>query len=237
MADRMYFRQLLAGRDFATRDPMAAQMANFVYLIGDRETREAVIVDPAYRVADLLDVLAADDMRLTGALATHYHFDHVGGAFMGHHVEGIVALLEQQPVPVHVNAAEAEWISRSTGVPVNDLASHAGGDTIEVGAITIELLHTPGHTPGSQCFLVDGRLVSGDTLFLDSCGRTDLPGADTAAMFDSLQKLAALPDATVVFPGHRSTPAGAAPLGEVKEVNFVFKPRTQSQWLQMFGAA
>ena len=237
MADRMYFRQLLAGRDFATRDPMAAQMANFVYLIGDRESREAVIVDPAYRVAELLDALAADDMRLTGALATHYHFDHVGGAFMGHHVEGIVALLEQQPVPVHVNSAEAEWIERSTGVSAQDLTSHASGDTIDVGAVTIQLLHTPGHTPGSQCFLVDGRLVSGDTLFLEGCGRTDLPGSDTAAMFDSLQKLAALPDDTVVFPGHRYSPAGAAALSEVKEVNFVFKPRTQAQWLQMFGAA
>jgi glyoxylase-like metal-dependent hydrolase (beta-lactamase superfamily II) len=237
VADRLYFRQLLSGRDFAARDPMASQMVNFVYLIGDRETHEAVVVDPAYRVADLLDVLAGDDMQLTGVLATHYHFDHVGGAFMGHYVEGIAALLEQHGVPIHVNAAEAEWIERSTGVAVHDLTSHASGDTVEVGALTIQLLHTPGHTPGSQCFLVDGRLVSGDTLFLEGCGRTDLPGSDTAAMFDSLQKLAALPDDTVVFPGHRYSPAGAAALSEVKEINFVFKPRSQQQWLQMFGAS
>ena len=236
VADRLYFRQLLSGRDFAAGDVMASQMVNFVYLIGDRETREAVIVDPAYNVSQLLEVLDDDDMRLTAALATHYHFDHVGGAFMGHSVEGLAALLEKRSVPIHVNAAEAEWIEKSTGVSAGDLTTHAGGDSVTVGAVTIGLLHTPGHTPGSQCFLVDGKLVAGDTLFLEGCGRTDLPGSDTGAMFDSLQRLAALPDDTVVFPGHRYSAAAAATLAEVKELNFVFKPRSKDQWLKMFGA-
>jgi glyoxylase-like metal-dependent hydrolase (beta-lactamase superfamily II) len=236
MADHLYFRQLLSGRDFAVGDPMAAQMANFVYLIGDLETRDAVIVDPAYRVSDLIDVLDADGMRLTGALATHYHFDHVGGSFMGHHVEGITALLERQPVKIHVNAAEAEWVERATGVSRGDLVTHAGGDTVDVGTVKVQTLHTPGHTPGSQCFLVDGRLVSGDTLFLEGCGRTDLPGSDTGAMYDSLHLLARLPGDTVVFPGHHYSPARQAPLGDVTALNFVFKPASKQQWLQMFGA-
>ena len=81
--DRLYFRQLLAGRDFAQGDMLARQMVNFVYLIGDRETGDAVAIDPAYDIQGLLDVLAEDDMRLTGALATHYHPDHVGGDMMG----------------------------------------------------------------------------------------------------------------------------------------------------------
>jgi glyoxylase-like metal-dependent hydrolase (beta-lactamase superfamily II) len=87
--DRLYFRQLLAGRDIATNDPLARQMVNFVYLIGDRETGEAVAIDPAYDVQGIVDVLAADDMKLTGVLATHYHPDHVGGEMMGYSIEGV----------------------------------------------------------------------------------------------------------------------------------------------------
>jgi glyoxylase-like metal-dependent hydrolase (beta-lactamase superfamily II) len=237
VADRLYLRQLLSGRDFALGDPMARQMVNHVYLIGDQETRQAVIVDPAYDIAGLLEILDRDEMQLTGALATHYHFDHVGGAFMGHTVEGITALLEQRPVPVHVHAAEQEWVRRATGVAAADLTGHASGDIVTVGNIEIQLLHTPGHTPGSQCFVVDGKLVSGDTLFLEGCGRTDLPGSDPEAMYDSLHKLAALPGDTIVLPGHRYSPAPSAPLAEVRELNFVFKPQSKQQWLQMFGGA
>ena len=81
---------------------------------------------------------------------------------------------------------------------------------VQVGDIAITLVHTPGHTPGSQCFHVDGRLVSGDTLFLDGCGRTDFPGSDPAAMYDSLQTLGAMPEGTIVYPGHRySQPSSA----------------------------
>ena len=81
--DRLYFRQLLSGRDFAATDPIAAQMRNFAYLIGDRETSEAVMVDPAYAAGDLLDTLAADGMTLSGVLVTHHHPDHIGGSMMG----------------------------------------------------------------------------------------------------------------------------------------------------------
>ena len=174
--DRVYFRQLLSGRDFATATRSRAQMVNFVYLIGDRETGEAVLVDPAYAVQDLLDVLAADGMRVTGVLATHFHPDHVGGQMGGWSLEGVRALLETVPVPIHVQADEVPWVARTAGLGGSDLVSHDSGEMIEVGAVTVELIHTPGHTPGSQCFLVDGRLVAGDTLFLEGCGRTDLPG-------------------------------------------------------------
>jgi glyoxylase-like metal-dependent hydrolase (beta-lactamase superfamily II) len=233
-ADPLYFRQLLSGRDFAIDDPVAAQMVNFVYLIGDRDTGEAVAVDPAYRVGDLLDVIAADGMRLVGVLATHHHPDHVGGPFMGH-IQGIRELLEAQAVPIHVHTDEAEWVRRVTGVSLTDLVAHDSGDTLQVGTVPIEMLHTPGHTPGSQCFLVDRMLVSGDTLFLEGCGRTDLPGSDTEAMYDSLQRLASLPDDIAVFPGHRYSEASAATLAAVKELNYVFKPSTREQWLTMFG--
>ena len=176
--DRLYFRQLLAGRDFAADDEIARQMVNFVYLVGDRETGEAVIIDPAYGVRELVEIAGADGLQVVGALVTHYHPDHVGGSLMGWEIEGVAALLGLEGVdaPIHVNRAEARGVRRVTGASESDLVLHDGGDVVTVGAIPITLVHTPGHTPGSQCFLVDGRLVAGDTLFLDGCGRTDLPG-------------------------------------------------------------
>src|SRR5262245_53934576 len=114
MDDRLYFRQLLAGRDFATSDPIARQMVNFVYLIGDRETGEAVAIDPAYGIKDLLAILDEDGMRLVGALATHYHQDHVGGSMMGHAIAGVRELLALNPVPIHVQRDESPWVQRVT---------------------------------------------------------------------------------------------------------------------------
>jgi len=235
VSERLYFRQLLSGRDFAVGDPMASQMVNHVYLVGDRATGEAVVVDPAYRVQDLLDVAEGDGMRVVGVLATHYHADHVGGSIMGHSLEGVKELLERVDVPVHVQRSEAEWVTKSTGLTQSELTLHDSGDRLEVGELTVELLHTPGHTPGSQCFLVGNRLVSGDTLFLEGCGRTDLPGSDPGQMWESLQRLAALPDDVVVYPGHRYSLASSGTLAAVREGNYVFRPTTREQWLAMFG--
>jgi hydroxyacylglutathione hydrolase len=232
----LYFRQLLAGRDFAVTDPVAAQMVNFVYAVGDDVTGEAVLVDPAYAVDELLGLLAADQMTCVGALATHYHPDHVGGDLMGHPVEGVARLLERVDVPVHVQSAEVPWVERVTGVGARQLAVHESGDVVRVGSVEVTLLHTPGHTPGSQCFLVEGCLVSGDTLFLEGCGRTDLPGGDPEALYESLTtRLAAVPDDTVLFPGHRYSPDPSQPLGETRRRNYVFRLRTPEQWMMMFG--
>ena len=235
--DRLYFRQLLSGRDFAAGDMMAQQMRNFAYLIGDRETGEAVVVDPAYAAGDLLDALESDGMRLSGVLVTHHHPDHVGGSMMGFELKGLAELLERVSVPVHVNTHEALWVSRVTGIPMSDLTTHVHGDTVEVGDIEIELLHTPGHTPGSQCFLVDGRaLVAGDTLFLDGCGRTDLPGSNPEEMYFSLtQRLAQVPDEAVLFPGHLYSEKPSATMAETRQRNVVFRPQSLEQWLMMFA--
>ena len=233
---RLYFRQLLAGRDIAQNDPLARQMVNFVYLIGDRQTGEAVVIDPAYDIQGLLDVLAADGMRLTGALATHYHPDHIGGSMMGHTIAGIEELLALAPVPIHVQADEVPWITRATEVTDTDLVAHVSGDTVLVGEVPIGLIHTPGHTPGSQCFFVDGCLVSGDTLFLEGCGRTDLPGGDPAALYDSLtHKLARVPDDAVLFPGHLYSAEPSATMADTRRWNYVFTPGSEAEWLAMFG--
>ena len=197
LEDRLYFRQLLSGRDFAATNNVARQMVNFAYVIGDRANGEALLVDPAYAIDELLDVLATDEMRPVGVLGTHYHADHIGGDLMGHPIDGIAQLLDRVDVPI---------------------------------------VHTPGHTPGSQCFLVEGRLVSGDTLFLEGCGRTDLPGSDPLAMYETLTtRLAKVPDETILYPGHLYSAAPSQSMGETRRDNWVLTPRTPEEWLAIFG--
>ena len=236
MPGRLYFRQFLSGRDFAAEDRLARQMVNFVYAIGDRDTSEAVLVDPAYDTDGLLDLLEADGMECVGVLATHYHPDHVGGQMMNFDIEGVSRLLERVSAPIHVQADEAEYVRKVTGVGADSLVSHRSGDVVAVGAVDITLIHTPGHTPGSQCFLVDGRLVAGDTLFLEGCGRMDLPGSDPAQMYESLTtRLARVPDDAVLYPGHRYSTESSATMGVTRERNMVFRPASREQWLAAFA--
>jgi glyoxylase-like metal-dependent hydrolase (beta-lactamase superfamily II) len=228
--DDLYFAQVPVG-----------EMANLAYLIGSRSTREALLVDPAWSVDALLDRAEADGMRVVGALVTHYHQDHVGGEIFGLSIEGLARLLARAPVPVHVNEREAEGVRRVTGVSDSDLVRHAGGEQLTLGAIRVRLLHTPGHTPGSQCFLVEserspGRLVAGDTLFLNSCGRVDLPGGDPEAMFRSLHGvLRKLPDETVLYPGHLYSPEPSGTLGEQKRTNPYLRAASLEQFLSFVG--
>ncbi len=153
---------------------------------------------------------------------------------LGFSLPGLADLLAREQVPVHVNRAELSWVHRTTGVPTTDLIGHDHDDVVEVGAIPVRLLHTPGHTPGSQCFLVNGALVAGDTLFLEGCGRTDFPGGDSDTMYQSVQSLARLPGNPVVYPGHQYSAASSAPLSSVQESNFVFRPSSLEEWRTMF---
>ena len=233
---RPYFRQLLSGRDFATADPLAQSMANNVYLVGDLDARECLIVDPAYAIDDIIAVAERDEMTITGVLVSHYHADHIGGSMMGHTIEGLSTLLESIDVPLHANKSEVPWITRTTGIDAAQITAHEGGDEVRIGSFTINLVHTPGHTPGSQCFHFHGALISGDTLFLDGCGRTDLPGSDAELMYHSLQTIARLPDETVVFPGHRYSEHPYGDLKTIKQHNHVFRPTSVDQWMQWFGS-
>jgi glyoxylase-like metal-dependent hydrolase (beta-lactamase superfamily II) len=136
---------------------------------------------------------------------------------------------------VHVNRLVAVWVRRSTGVSASDLTAHEHDDEVRVGDVPIRLLHTPGHTPGSQCFLLDGKLVAGDTLFLQGCGRTDFPGGDPDAMYTSLRQLAELTGDPIVHPGHQYSDQPKAPLSQVRRTNMVFRPESLEQFRAMFG--
>lgn len=236
MTNQLYFRQLLAGRDFAVGDRVAKSMVNLVYAIGDRASGEVLLVDPAYAPNELVSIVGADGMNVVGVLATHYHPDHVGGDLGGNDIDGIAQLLATIDVPVHVQNDEIPWVERRTGVGASALVGHDSGDVVQVGDVTVELIHTPGHTPGSQCFLVDDKLVSGDTLFLDGCGRTDLPGSDPEEMYRTLsQRLSRIDDDTILFPGHLYSADPSAPMSEVRKYNYALAPSTAEQWLAMFA--
>lgn len=225
----LYFRQLPVG-----------QMANLAYLVGSAGSRQAFVVDPAWSVDALLDRAEADGVEIVGALVTHYHQDHVGGEIFGFRIEGLERLLARHPVRIHVQADEAEGLRRVTGVSESDLVRHRGGDVLELGDLRIRLLHTPGHTPGSQCFLLEepgapARLVSGDTLFLGACGRVDLPGSDPEAMYTSLRSLRELPDETLLYPGHLYAAEPSGTLGEEKRSNPFLRVANLEQFLGFMG--
>ena len=236
MDDTLYLRQLKAGVDFGTADPVAAQMANFVYLVGDRKRGECLVVDPAWDVDGIVAAANHDGMRITGALVTHYHPDHVGGSMFGMRVAGLARLLEIQGCPVHCHRAEAHGIKVVTGLGDKDLVPHDSGDVVKAGDVDVELLHTPGHTPGSLCFRCKQALISGDTLFLQGCGRVDLPGGDVDEMFRSLTtRLASLPDDLVLYPGHDYGDRPHAPLGDVKRKNAYMRVPDLQSWRRAMG--
>ncbi len=232
---RLYLRQLLSGRDFALEDPVAGQMQNFVYLVGDRDAGECLVIDPAWDVRDIVRVAEADGLRIVGALATHYHPDHVGGTMFGFTVEGLPTLMQVNPVPVHVHKLEGEGVRKVTGLSRSDLVEHDSGDRVKVGDIEVELLHTPGHTPGSCCFRLDGALLAGDTLFLQGCGRVDLPGGDPDEMYRTLtQRLSTLPDDMVLLPGH-AYGGESAPMGHVRRTNPYLGVKDLATWRRAMG--
>ena len=199
-------------------------MQNFVYLIGDPESREAAVVDPGWEVPRILEAAAQDGYRLTKAFVTHHHFDHV---------MGLAELLQAADIPVHVHRDDASFLQ---GVARSSLKPVGGGDTIPVGRVPVSLLHTPGHTPGSQCLLVNGRLLSGDTLFIRACGRCDLPGGNPALLYDSLvNTLKALDEATILYPGHHYADTPTSTIGAEKRTNPFLQIPTLQEFLRVVG--
>lgn len=210
-------------------------MQNFAYIIGCQTSREVVIIDPAWDVTSLLSKLDEKDYKLKGALVTHYHPDHIGGAFGTNNIEGIPELLAQRPVKVYAHNDEVDGVKKITGASENDMTRVYSGDKLSIGAIEIEFLHTPGHTPGSQCFRIQNTLVSGDTLFINGCGRVDLPGSNSEDMFHSIKKLSDLPDDTVLLPGHNYAHVEKATLKETKKINTYMNVKDLDTWKLFMG--
>ena len=212
-ATEVYFKQLELG-----------PMQNFIYLIGDPATREAAVVDPGWEVPQILNAAERDGYRLTKAFVTHHHFDHV---------QGLSALLAAVDVPVYVHREDAPLLE----INPSSLKPMRGGETVQVGGLAITLIHTPGHTPGSQCLLAGGHLLSGDTLFIRACGRCDLPDSNPRTLYDSLaNKLKRLEDETVVCPGHNYAEVPLSTIGEEKQHNPFLGMPTVEEFLHLVGA-
>ena len=210
-------------------------MQNFVYVIGSRTTREVVLVDPAWDIDSLLEHVEKQDLTPVAALVTHYHQDHCGGEMMGHQIQGLPELMAARDLKAYVHKTEAAGVKKVTGIADSDMVKVDSGDKMSVGDIEVEFLHTPGHTPGSQCFRIRNTLVSGDTLFIQGCGRVDLPGSNSDDMYASLNKLASLPDDTVLLPGHNYDTVTRATMAELKTHNQSLRMPDIEAWRKIMG--
>jgi hydroxyacylglutathione hydrolase len=209
-------------------------MMNFVYLIGCAETGDAAVVDPAWDVPAILKLAIDSNLRIKHILVTHGHPDHVNG---------LESLLQATDAKVYIHPDEIEYmkeVAREFGMSTDFVARRSGnfkkvsdGDKILVGKLSIECLHTPGHSPGSQCFLVEGCLISGDTLFVDACGRVDMPGGEPEKMFWSLNhRLRSLDDSIVLYPGHDYGGSPTSTIADQKKTNIYMNFSSVQQFLR-----
>jgi hydroxyacylglutathione hydrolase len=182
------------------------EMANYNYVLGDKSTGAAAVVDPGDDTDILIAEITKEGLKLCAVLLTHGHFDHVGGA---------AELTAKFDVPAYLSKKESLFYTPRC----KNLKRTQDNEKIALGSLSVECLHTPGHTPGGQCFLVEGNLFTGDTLFIDAVGRTDIPGGNTRALIKSLQRIKELPDDTMIWPGHHYGEPPHEKLGILKRTN------------------
>ena len=189
-------------------------MENFAYLIGDETTGDAAVIDPAWDIGKLLKTAKDERLRIQYIINTHGHFDHTQGNLE-------VVKQTEAKVIAHVDSP----IHKDIGV--------RDGDILKVGGLEITIIHTPGHSPDGICLLVGDKLLTGDTLFVGECGRTDLMNSSSEAMYHSLfDKLMKLPDDIEVYPGHNYGTKPSSTIGYEKQNNYVLKPRSLREFIQ-----
>jgi len=190
---------------------------NFSYLIADEPTGEAAIVDPSGNGDAIEPLIRENHLKLKYLLVTHHHDDHLGDSYRLRSLLGGLIV-----------AHDSSGVEKDVAV--------VDGDVLRIGSIRLKIIHTPGHTPDSICVLADGKLMTGDTLFIGECGRTDLPGGDSSKMYDSLfHKLAKLDGGTEIYPGHDYGPAPSSTLQEQKRVNYTLKERTLEEFVRFMA--
>jgi len=188
---------------------------NFSYIIADDTTHEAAVVDSSFNAGEIIRVLKVENLRLNYVISTHSHSDHTAGNEELRSMFGAKTVAHRQS---RINA----------DVAVDD------DDVIRVGSVSIKVIYTPGHTPDSICLLVDGKkLLTGDTLFVGECGRTDLPGGNSRSMFDSLfNKILKFSDDVEVYPGHDYGLKPSSTVGEERRSNYTLQPRSLAEFVE-----
>ena len=191
---------------------------NFSYIIADETTGETAVVDSSYNASEIIRVLKAENLQLKYIINTHGHSDHTAGN------QELVSILDAKIVAHKLSRINADLV-------VND------GDTINIGNIPMKVIYTPGHTSDSICLLVDNKkLLTGDTLFVGECGRTDLPGGDSRSMYNSLfYKLLKLKDNVEVYPGHDYGQEPSSTIGKERRLNYTLKPRTIAEFIKFMN--
>jgi hydroxyacylglutathione hydrolase len=192
------------------------EMANFTYILVDEGAAKVAIIDPSWNLTDIIETLKKNSWKADYVINTHTHFDHVLGN------EEIAAI------------TGAKIVQHKDSTSNRDLAV-SDGDTIGLGKIRLIILHTPGHSADSMCIIADDKVIfTGDTLFVGSCGRVDLPGSNPNAMYDSLyRKIPKLNDSLVVYPGHDYGSRRTSTIGEEKNTNYILKQKTKQDFLSM----
>jgi hydroxyacylglutathione hydrolase len=187
---------------------------NFSYIIADEASGEAVVVDPSFNVDAIILILKDQNFNLKYVINTHGHIDHTAGN-------------EDLKSAFHSKIVAHKLSHTNKDISVVD------GDTIRMGAVTIKVMHTPGHSPDGICLLADGKLLTGDTLFVGECGRTDLAGGSAKDMYASLlQKIAKLDGSIEVYPGHDYGPLPNSTIAEEKRTNYTLQNRTLQQFIE-----
>ncbi|HVO33292.1 MAG TPA: MBL fold metallo-hydrolase [Elusimicrobiota bacterium] len=221
----LYFKQLPIG-----------PMQNWVYVVGDSDTKQAAVIDPAWNVPAIVQEVEADGYTITHIILTHGHYDHING---------VEDLLAKTDATVCAQSVELEkFIPQGAGglsIPRSSLKKSFSGESVVIGKIEITQIHTPGHTPGSQCLLVrspdsgSDRLITGDTLFIGTCGRCDFPYSKPEELFRSLQRLKALKGDTVFYPGHDYGQQPSNTIDQERTTNPFLMMENLSQFLQLVG--
>ena len=211
----MFFKQVHVG-----------PMQNFSYIIGDEKTREAAVVDAGWEVVKLIDIINKEKLVIKKIILTHSHYDHI---------QKVEELAEKTSATVYFHEDDSNEIKRLIKDPNIKIVKLKNNDEIKIGNLKIKVIHTPGHTPGAICILVEKKLLTGDTLFVNAIGRTDLAGGDTIKLFESLQKLKKLSDDVEVYPGHDYGEIPFSTIGGEKKTNPYFMCNTKEQFLNLVG--
>ena len=201
-------------------------MQNFAYLIGDKATKEAVVADAGWDIDKLIAISNKEELKINKIILTHSHYDHI---------QKVNELAEKTNSAVYFHEDDFNEIKMAIKNPAVKLIKLKNNDEINVGKIKIKIMHAPGHTPGAICLLVGNKLLTGDTLFVNAIGRTDMAGGDPSKLFESLQKLKKLNDDVEVYPGHDYGEIPFSTIGTEKKNNPYFKCDSKEQFLNLLG--
>ena len=211
----MFFSQIKVG-----------PMQNFSYIIGDENTKEAVIVDAGWDIDKLIAVCYKEKLKINKIILTHSHYDHTQKA------DELASKINSDVYFHEDDFNEIKKLIQNPSIKIHRLKDD---DEVKVGKIKIRVIHTPGHSPGAVCLLIENKLLTGDTLFVNAIGRTDLPGSDSLKMFESLQKIKKLDDKIEIYPGHDYGEVPFSTIGNEKKNNPYLRCNTKEQFFNLIG--